>query len=86
MDRQEQVRTLAIRDRGPLLERDEHIRAACHHDLNSRLLLQQARQALGDIQRQLRLREAVALRPGIVATVPGVDDDARHAEPELASQ
>ena len=83
MDRQEQIRAFAVRDRGPLLERHEHVGVARHHDLHARLLLEQLLQPQRDVERQFRLVDAVALRARIVAAVAGVDDDARHAQPEL---
>ena len=56
------------------------------HDLDARLLSEQLAEPQRDVERQFGLVEPVRLRAGIVPAVPGVDDDARDAEPELARQ
>ena len=86
VDREEQIGSLAIGDRGALFERDEHVAAARHHHLDARLLFEQLLDAQRDVERQLGFDDPVALRARIVAAVAGVDDDARHAQPELARQ
>ena len=84
MNRQEEIRPFAVGDRRALLERDEDVGVARHHDLDARLLLQQLLDAQRDVERELGFGDAVAVRAGIVAAVARVDHDARDAEAELA--
>ena len=86
VNRQEQVGPLAIGDRRPLLQRNEHVGVAGHDHLHTGLLLQQRLQPQRDVQRQLGFVDAVALRARIVPAVAGVDDDARHTQAELSRQ
>ena len=60
---------------------------ARQHDVEARLRPSSSfSQPQRDVEHELRLVDAVGLRAGIVAAVPGVDDDARDAEAELARE
>jgi hypothetical protein len=83
VNRQEQIRALAIRDCRPLGQRDEFIGPARQDHLDALGLLQQLLDSQRDVENQLRFGHVFPRRARIVAAVPGVDDDPRHAEPQL---
>ena len=83
----EQVGLLFVGQRGALLEGDEGVVAAGVDDLRAHAVLDEFSQAQGDIQDQLLFQQPLgSFRTLIVATVPGVDDDAPQLEPQRARQ
>ena len=69
VNREKQIRALAVGDRRALLERDEVVRAAREDDVESRLCLEQLLQPQRDVEHELGLVDAVGLRARIVAAV-----------------
>ena len=62
VNRQEEVRALAVGDGGALFERDELVGAPRQHDLDAGLLLQQFLEAEGDVEHEFGFGDAVGLR------------------------
>ena len=86
VNRQEEIGVLPVGDARPLLEFDERVGPARHHDVDARLLLQQLLQTQGHVQHEFRFTDLLAERSGIVPAMASVDDDARDAEAQLACQ
>ena len=87
VDREEEVGALRVGDRRPLLEGDEAVRRARHHDLGSQLLAHEPLHPQGDVEHDVLLLYAAGPdRARIVAAVAGVDHDAPRAEAELAGE
>jgi len=76
VDRQEQIGAGAVGNRRALLELDELVGVAGERDFDARLLLEQIAQAEGHVQHELRLVHAIAASAGVVAAMPGIEDDA----------
>ncbi len=84
VNRQEQIRVLAIGERRAVRQRDEFVGAPGEDHFDAVHFLQQLLDAQRDVQHELRFGDAFALRAWVAAAVPWVDDDARDAESELA--
>ena len=69
VNREEQVRLLAVGDRRPLLERHEHVGAAREHHLDARLLQQQLLEPQRHVEHEVGFLQVLALRAGVVAAV-----------------
>ena len=69
---------------GAFFQRDVGVAPAGHDDVHAGLLAQQHLQPLRDVQHQASLGEALDHRSRVVPSMAGVDDHARHAEPQLA--
>ena len=83
MDREKQVGTLAVGDRGALRQRHELVGAAREDHVDARHLQQQRLEPKRDVEHEVGLGDAFALRARVVAAVAGIDDDPIDAEPEL---
>ena len=83
MNREEQVRGFAVRNRGALFQRNEDVGIPRHHHLDPRLIVEQLRDAQRHVEDQFCFLIAVPVRAGIVAAVAGVDDNPRHPQAEL---
>ena len=85
MDREEQIGLLAGRDGRALVERDELVAAPRQHDVDAGRR-QERLEAERDVEDDVGLRDALAEGARVVSAVPGVDDDLRGAEAELARE
>ena len=83
VNRQKEIRPLAVGDGRPLRQRHEVVGAPRQNHLGTRHLLKEFLDAQRDIEHERRLADRLARGAWIVASMTRIDDDAGHAQPEL---
>ena len=86
VDGEEQVGTHSVGQLGAGAERHVGVAATRQDDFDSGLGRKTRLEAQGHVEDERRLGQLASPRAGVVAPVPRVDDDPRHAEPELTSK
>jgi hypothetical protein len=83
MNREEEIGAFTVGDRRAFGQRHEVVGAARQDHVDARHLLEQFLDPHRDVEHELRFGNAFPFRTRVVTAMTGVDDDARHAEPEL---
>ena len=85
MNREEEIRALAVGEGRALLQWNEVVGTAGEDDFDAGDFLQEVLEAQRHVEDELGLGDAFAFRAGVVSAVAGVDHNPRHAETELTS-
>jgi len=87
VNRDEQIRPLAVGNRGAGFERYEGIVLPCVNHLGAQSRFQQPPEALGHVEHYVFFEQAVGTDGAcVVPAVTGIDDDLADLQPQCASQ